>query len=187
MKERAMKKRIGWVLLGASAMAAVAVATSFGAGATPGPRDAVWGGGHFHAVIGASEFDRDFSVNAGQGRFGSVDNGSFIYGLNSTIDLAPPSCINVQGNEAVIAGVSHAGGVAYAWYAKDNGTPGSATRDEVSAVLLLEQSDVEKLSNFPAVCPTPTEFRTNTEVFGVFGAVPIFSLPYGDVVVRDAP
>jgi hypothetical protein len=187
--EAGMRKRIGWLLAGAAAMAAVAVASSSGASPNAGPRDAVWGGGHFIAVAGV--FERDFSVNAELGRFRGVDEGAFVYGRNETgffPSVDPPSCLSVQGNEAVIGGVSHAGGVAYAWYAKDNGLPASGTRDEVSALMLYEESDVDKFGiNFPTVCPTPSDFRGNPELYGIPGTQTIYSLPYGDVVARDAP
>ena len=165
-------RKLAFILVGAAAMAVVAAATSSGAGGNGGPRDAVWGGGHADVSVGP----RDFSINVEQGRFGNAD-GSFVYGRNGVITVvdAEPACIAVSGNRVVIGGQS--GGLGFVWYAVDNGKPGSATRDQITAVQLLDENDVAQMpAGFPKVCPSPD---------APFGGVPYADVTGGDIVVRD--
>lgn len=170
-------RRLALIVVGACAMAVVGVATSSGAGGGAGPRDAVWGGGHFEGTIGDLTFIRDFSVNVEQGRFGNAD-GSLVYGRNGfNGSVNAPSCIAVSGNRAVIGGVNQAG-FKYLWYAIDNGTPASAVRDAATPVLQLEPDEVAQMpEGFPKVCPSPDQ---------IIGNAPAFEISHGDIVVRDA-
>lgn len=131
---------------------------------------------------------RDFSVSVERGPFGGGD-GSFVYGRNGvrTILDDETSCLRVLGNHAVVAGVADTvvvgdttyAGLPFVWYAVDNGTPGSATRDAVTAVQLLEPADVAQMPDgFPKVCPAPDV---------PFGGVPYADVIGGDIVVRDVP
>ena len=169
--------KLALMMVGACAMAVVAVASSFGANSNnAGPRDALWGGGHFVWDLGFGPNPRDFSVNIELGRFGDAD-GSFVYGnngLNGNVNA--PSCLTVSGNRAVIGGVNQAG-FKYLWYAIDNGTPASAVRDAATPVLLLEPSEEAQLpAGFPKVCPSTDS---------VIGGIPYFDITHGDIVVRD--
>lgn len=170
-------RKLAFILVGAAAMAVIAAAASFGAGGSAaGPHDAIWGGGHADVFVGGGiEVPRDVSVNVEQGRFGGAD-GSFVYGRNglSTIVDAEPTCIAVSGNRAVIGGLSN--GEPFVWYAVDNGKPGGAVRDQVSAVLLLGPGDVAQIPGFPNACPSP-----DTPV----GGFEYRDLVGGDLVVRD--
>jgi hypothetical protein len=170
-----MMRKLALVFVGACAMAVVSVAASSGAGGA-GPRDAVWGGGHFEGTIASVTFIRDFSVIVEQGRFGGGD-GTFVYGRNGFFgSVNTPSCIAVSGNRAVIGGKSQAG-QAYLWYAVDNGTPASAVRDAVTPLLLLEPGELAQMpTGFPKVCPSPDS---------VIGGAPYFDLTGGDIVIRD--
>jgi hypothetical protein len=170
-------KRLVWAIVGACAMAAIAVATSLGAGrSAAGPRDAGWGGGHADVFVGIT-VPRDFSLNVEQGRFGGAD-GSFVYGRNgvSTIVDAVPTCMAVSGNRAVIGGQS--GGFPFVWYAVDNGKTESGTRDQITPVLLLDDpNDVAQMpTGFPNVCPPPDT---------PFNAAPYADVTGGDIVIRD--
>lgn len=167
-------RKLALISTGAIAMAVVAVAASFGASSSnAGPRDALWGGGHFQFAIGQLTLDRDFSVKAELGRFGQAD-GTFVY--QARVD--PVSCLSVSGNRAVIGGFDPNFGGEYLWYAVDNGTPAGATRDQVTPLLLLEPADLAQMpEGFPNVCPDP---RT------VVGGTPYSDLTAGDIVVFDA-
>jgi hypothetical protein len=170
-------KKLALIFVGAAAMAVVAVATSFGASATAGPRDAVWGGGHF-AVTTGNQFERDLSVTAELGRFGEA-NGTLVYGLNgvSSRPTDSVSCLAVSGNHAVIGGYDPAQGGPFLFYLVDNGPPSSQARDQVSPLLLLDENDVAQMpTGFPKVCPSP-DF--------VFGGFSYSDLSAGDIVVRD--
>ena len=166
-------RKLALILTAAIATAVVGVAASSGASSSnAGPRDALWGGGHFEFTFGGVTFPRDFSVKGDLGRFGQGD-GSFVYG--GRVDAV--SCLAVSGNRAVIGGYDRDGGK-YLWYAVDNGTPASATRDQVTALLLLEPGDLAQLPvGFPNVCPTPLT---------VVGGTPYDDLTHGDIVVFDA-
>jgi hypothetical protein len=170
-------KRLALVAVGAAAMALVAIAASFGAGGNGGPRDALWGGGHFTWYLGDLALQRDFSINVELGRFGDAD-GTFVYGNNGSNGSSnSPSCLAVSGNHAVIGGIN-AAGYKYVWYAVDNGTPASGTRDQVTPVLQLEPSELAQMPDgFPSVCPSPDS---------VVGGSPYSDLSGGDIVVRDA-
>jgi hypothetical protein len=163
------------ILVGACAMAIIAVATSFGASPNSGPRDAVWGGGHFAFGFEGGTFPRDFSINEELGRFGDAD-GTFVYGNNGVSgSVNTPLCLAVSGNHAVIGGVNQSG-LLYLWYAVDNGTPASGVRDQVTAVLGVEPGEIGLPPGFPNVCPSPDT---------VFGGAPLNDLTGGDIVVRD--
>lgn len=169
-------RRLAPIFAGACAMAIVAVATSFGASGNAGPRDALWGGGHFRWYFGELAQERDFSINAELGRFGDAD-GTFVYGNNgSNGNVNSVSCLAVSGNHAVIGGVFQLGGK-YVLYAVDNGTPASAVRDQVTPVLLLEPAELAQMpEGFPNVCPSPDT---------VIGGTPYSDVTGGDIVVRD--
>jgi hypothetical protein len=176
-------KKLGYIVVGALVMGALAVGTSLAAGGGGNePRPALWGGGHFEGTSDGFTLVHDFSVNVEQGRFGQV-GGSFIYGHNGvgTLIDAEPSCIAAAGNRAVIGGTDRTSGLPFIVYFVDNGTPVSAVRDQMTPVALLSPEEVAQLppgslpTNFPAACPS--------------ASVPIESLPYfdvstGDVVVR---
>lgn len=169
-------KRLAPVLLGALAMAVVAAASSFGSSPNAGPRDALWGGGHFTWYIGDIPLERDFSLNVELGRFGDTD-GTFVYGRNGSNGSSnSPSCLAISGNHAVIGGIN-AAGFKYVWYAVDNGTPASSIRDQVTPVLQLEPDELAQMpEGFPNVCPSPDT---------VVGGFPYSDLTGGDIVVRD--
>jgi hypothetical protein len=172
-------RRIGFVLAGAAAMAIALAATSFGApSSNAGPRDAVWGGGHFTWSDSGGEHPRDFSVNAELGRFGDAD-GTLVYGnIGATLARTNAvSCLAVSGKYAVIGGTDQLGG-RYLFYMVDSGRPSSAdSRDQVTPLLLLEPSDLAQMpAGFPSVCPSPT---------AVLNAIPYSDLTGGDIVVHD--
>ena len=164
------------ILVGACAMAIVAVATSSGASSNAGPRDALWGGGHFRWYLGDLAFERDMSINVELGHFGDAD-GSFVYGNNgSNGSINSVSCLAVSGNHAVIGGVTQAG-IKYLVYAIDNGTPASGVRDQITPVLQPDAADLAQLpEGFPKVCPSPDT---------VLGGFPYSDLTGGDIVIRD--
>ena len=140
-------------------MAVVAAAVSFGASPNAGPRDAVWGGGHFTFDVGGFQVQRDFSLTAELGRFGQPD-GSFVYGLNgvSARDSEVITCLAVSANRAVIAGWDAQQGWPFLFYVVDNGKPSSGRRDQVSPLLLVDMNndDLSQLPNdFPNTCPSP--------------------------------
>jgi hypothetical protein len=169
-------RRTALVAVGAGAMTAIGVATSSGASGGFAARDGVWGGGHFEGAIGGVTFVRDFSVNVTQGHFSGA-GGSFVYGRNGfNAGVNSPSCIAVSGSRVVVGGVNQ-NGLKYLWYAIDNGTPASPTRDAATPVLLLEPDDVAQMPpGFPQVCPSPDP---------IIGGTPAFALTHGDIVVRD--
>jgi hypothetical protein len=169
-------QRLALIAIGALAMAAVIGTTSFAAGSGGGPKDAIWGGGHFTWYIGETPFERDFSLNAELGRFGDA-GGTFVYGRNGAFGIGNTvSCLAVSGNQAVIGGVNSAG-FKYLVYFVDNGTPANASRDQVTPMLQLEPNEVLQMpADFPKVCPSPA-----TPISGN----PYYDLVGGDIVVRD--
>lgn len=178
-------KKVLVLLAGVAALVGAGYAWSSHAPESSDPRDAVWGGGRFDVDLPGFGVFRDLSVMAKEGRFEGAD-GSFVYGRNGLgMTRVEISCINVEGNRAVIAGrirdtgdPTFVGGYA-TWWLSDNGGTASPTRDRASLLYIdLEGADLSAYpAGFPKVCPSAT-----TPPYEVQS----FELKYGDLVVHDA-
>lgn len=164
--------------IAAAGIAAVAAmfAWTANAGSPPGPaQDRVYGGGFVPAGactsgpdVFCTQGDREFSVLAvsspgGGGAYGTVNFKTF---------TARVTCLAVNGNSAEIGGVVSDGpnaGDAYRLFVRDNGAPGSATPDEVSANFI----------DLPPVQATCNDLDSNALGSGYF------TLAHGDLVVDD--
>jgi hypothetical protein len=178
------------IALGVLAVVA-AGATFAGAGfAGPGGKgggDSLYGGGR-HGVgtctDGTTPFcppgGREFSVDAHSNASGHSAYGSLEYANPTTgnvIASADVMCLNVDGERAVIGGRLNEGefvGTGILMYFEDRGRPGAATRDRVSPLFLLLET--EEPAGFPRTCPDWEE-----DVNGVG----YFEQTYGDVAVND--
>lgn len=92
----------------------------------------------------------------------------------------PVTCITVDGNRASIGGFftgpGNIPGDPYVFYVEDNGPPGSATPDQVSALAALPEGDPDRPlmpDRFPYVCPSADS---------IYGYAPLTS---GDITVAD--
>jgi hypothetical protein len=172
------------------AAAVVAVAATFAwtaaAGGPPGPvQDRVYGGGSLPAGtctsgpdVFCSQISREYSVFAianpqGSGAYGTITFGTPDSGQTSlTVRV---NCLAVSGNTAVVAGIVTSYidptfvGYTFRLFVRDLGTPGSFTRDGVSANFFDDSAQ-------PAACSD-----VGTDGFGAG----YFALAHGDFTVED--
>jgi hypothetical protein len=183
-----MKRRTAAVLavVWVGAVSAIAAGVSLaGPGAVGG--DSVYGGGR-HAIgtctDGTTPFcppgGREFSVDAHATRNSRNAEGALEYanpGTGSVIASGDVTCLNVDGDQAVVGGRvtgGSAAGLTFVIHLEDLGAPGSATRDRVSPVFVL--SPAEEPPGFPRSCP---DFEEDV------GGVGFFEQTFGDVAVND--
>jgi hypothetical protein len=176
------------VLLALVAFAALAGASFAGPGGGGPAEDSVYGGGR-HAGGGACTDgtipfcppnSREFSVDAHSTPAGGSAHGTLEYAVPETGNVlvsGDVTCLEVDGDRAVVGGLVNEGvnaGTGFLIHLEDRGRPGAATRDRVSPVFLLLES--EEPPGFPRTCPP---FEEDV------GSVGFFTQTFGDVAVTD--
>jgi hypothetical protein len=184
-----VKRRVAIPLVLATVAAVAAIVSTTGLAGPGGDNgDSVYGGGR-HAGGGACTDGttpfcppngREFSVDAHSNRSGGNAHGTLEYANPDTgaiILSGDVTCLQVDGDRAVVGGRANEGAIAgmgFLIYLEDRGRPGSATRDRVSPVFVLAES--EEPPGFPRTCPAFEE-----DVNGVG----FFQQTFGDVAVTD--
>jgi hypothetical protein len=183
--KRATTLTLAVLALGAVVAIAAGVGLA-GPGAVRG--DSLYGGGR-HAVDGACTDGttpfcpppREFSLDAHATRRGRQAEGTLEYANADTgaiIASGDVTCLNVDGERAVVGGLLNEGsaaGAGFLMHLEDRGRPGSATRDRVSPLLLL-LTPAEEPPGFPSDCP---DFEEDVNGVG------FFEQTFGDVAVVD--
>ena len=182
-----MKKGVAIPLAVAVLALVAAIVATTGLAGPGGREDSAYGGGR-HAGAGACTDGttpfcppaREFSLDAHSNRNGGNAHGTFEYANAETgtvIASGDVTCLNADGDRAVVGGRLNEGefvGTGFLLHLEDRGRPGSATRDRVSPVFVL--LDTEEPPGFPATCP---DFEEDV------GGVGFFQQTFGDVAVND--
>jgi hypothetical protein len=125
----------------------------------------------------------DFSIDAHATTTGQAAHGDFM-NLNGHSQV---TCIAVDGNNAVVGGVSVSGpdpsriGWLFATFYVDRGTPDSGQRDLVSPNYGGPADPSGWPPGFPYVCPSPD---TGVPEFGLIRS--FIPISRGDIVIQDA-
>ena len=151
-------------------------------------QDRVFGGGQFGPGCFTATLcfanPRNLAVDAHAQGDGTEAVGDSTYGTPGIADSRRSvTCLQVDGNAAVIGGVIQSGasaGWGYVQYFVDRGGPGLGSRDLASASLIDPLESPSWPAGFPATCPSPTAG------WPAAGPPIYLELDEGDLVVQDA-
>lgn len=164
-----MWKAIITVFAVLAALAIAGVAQPSPSSAQYGAEEQLFGGGRFVFDFDSGPAElilpRDFSISAAG--MGARSEGTMYYGHPDRPTPSPAnpiSCLEVEGNRAVVGGV-FADGTRWVRYFDDEGPVGPAPADQVTPVFNMTDAEVARFmpKRFPDDCPSvtpPTEWGT---------------------------